>query len=68
MQLRHGSLLHFLSEDFMDAYRAMRSSIGLHESDEVSKINNVDKQDYVFWWFSSTAVPSIAHKTDELGD
>jgi len=34
MQLRHGSLLHFLSEDFMDAYRAMRSSIGLHESDE----------------------------------
>ena len=49
MQLRHGSLMHFLSEDFMDAYRAMCSSIGLHESDEVSKINNVDKQDYVFW-------------------
>lgn len=27
----------FPEEDFMDAYRAMRSSIGLHEADEVRK-------------------------------
>lgn len=32
----------------MDAYRAMHSSIGLHESDEVSKINNVDSKTMCF--------------------
>lgn len=29
------SLLFFLVEDFIDAYQAMRSSLDVHESDEV---------------------------------
>lgn len=37
--LVHNPLMHvyFVSEDFLDAYQAMRSSIGIHDADKVKK-------------------------------